>query len=116
MKRFNGVALIFAVLLGQLSSTSSAQSEEDIARKLAGKTKGGRRRVHPTVHGVFRRGAVEGRVDLDRGKMARVKLEPVRLRQVRRIKSATPLVKTPRARADANFLLIGQIQSKRKLI
>ena len=36
MKRFNGVALIFAVLLGQLSSTSSAQSEEDIARKLAG--------------------------------------------------------------------------------
>src|SRR5947209_8134893 len=48
--------------------------------------------------------------------MARVKLEPVRLRQVRRVKSATPLVKTPRACADPNFLLIGQIQSKRKLI
>jgi hypothetical protein len=36
MKRFSCVALIFAVLLGQLSSTSSAQSQEDIAKKLAG--------------------------------------------------------------------------------
>ena len=36
MKHFNGVALIFAVLLGLLISTSHAQSQEDIAKKLAG--------------------------------------------------------------------------------
>jgi hypothetical protein len=29
-----------------------------------------------------------------------------------RIKNATPVVKTPRACADADFLLIGQIQMK----
>lgn len=86
----------------------------DFAGKLAGKTKCGRRRLDPAAHGVFRRSAVKCGVDLNGGKIARVKGKPVGLWQVRWIKGPAPLIETPRARTDANFLLIGQVQEMKR--
>jgi hypothetical protein len=42
--------------------------------------------------------------------MARIKFEPARLWQIKWIKDTTPILKAPRARANANFLLVKQIQ------
>ena len=86
----------------------------DFAGKLASKTKCGRRRLDPATHRIFRRSAVKGGIDLDRGKIARVKWKPLRLWQVRWIKGPTPLIETPRACTDANFLLISQVQEAKR--
>lgn len=84
----------------------------ELARKFAGEPECGWRYVEPTSHGVFGRRAVEGAVDFDGGKIAGIKLEPVRMRKIGRIECTAPVVEGPGAGADADFLLIGEIQGK----
>jgi len=82
----------------------------DLAGKLAGKPKTGGSRFCPATNRCFGRRSVKCRIDFDRGKMARIKFEPARLWQIKWIKDTTPILKAPRARANANFLLVKQIQ------
>lgn len=82
----------------------------NLARQFAGKAKRCRSHLHPAQHRVFRRRAVKGRIDFYGGKIARVKFEPARFWQIRRVKRAMPFVEAPCACTDANFLLIRQIQ------
>ena len=88
----------------------------DFAGKFAAEPKRGRGHLHPALHSIFRRCAVKGRVDFNSREIARVKFQPLGLRQIRWIKSSSPIVETPGARADANLLLVGQIQAEVKLI
>jgi len=53
---------------------------------------------------------VKCRIHFDGREMACIKFDPLRLWQIKRIKDTTPVVKAPRARADAYFLLVEQIQ------
>ena len=82
----------------------------DFPRQFASESKCRRRRFDPSPDGFFDRRAVKSGVDLDRRETARVKLEPMGLGQVCGIKRAAPLIETPGTRADADLLLIVQIQ------
>ena len=86
----------------------------DFARKFAGEPERGRRHFHPTAHRVFGRRSVKCGVDLYCWKKARIKFQPARLRQIRWVKRAFPIVKAPGAGADADFLLLGQVQKESK--
>ena len=96
---------------GQIGAAiAQAADMRDFARKLAGKAKSGRRVFHPAPHGRLRGSAVEGGIDLDRGKIMGIKLQPAGRRQVRRIKGSPPFLKTPGASAEPDFLLCREIQ------
>lgn len=82
----------------------------DFPGKLARKAKSGWRMFHPAPHGCLRGRAVEGGIDLNGGKIMRIEFQPAGLRQVRRIKVSSPFLKTPRASAEPDFLLCGEIQ------
>ena len=84
----------------------------DLAREFTSETKTGGGHLDPAANGVFRGSAIKSRIHFHRRKVARIKFEPLRVRQIRRIESATPVFKTPSACTDAYFLLIGQIQIK----
>ncbi len=79
----------------------------DLSWQAAGKTKIGWSNLGPAKHPFRSRCVIEGRLDLDRGKIARIEFQPLGLRQIRRIESAAPFFETPGANADANLLLIG---------
>src|SRR5215468_8925402 len=89
---------------------AQAASVRDLAREFAGKTKSSWRDLNPTLNGRFDRGGIKCRIDFHSREVIGVKFEPLRLWQIRRIKGAAPVVETPRAGADANFMLINQIQ------
>jgi hypothetical protein len=84
----------------------------DLTRQFAGKPKAGRSHFGPAMNRTFAGHGMECRIHFDGREMARIKLEPERLWQIKWIKGATPVVKAPRARADAYLLLIGQIQNE----
>ena len=86
----------------------------DFARKFAAETKGSRSQFDPAPDRVLGRDTVKGRIVFDRGKIAGIKLEPFGLRQFGRIKASAPILETPGAGADSNFLLVGKIQDQRK--
>jgi outer membrane protein assembly factor BamD len=82
----------------------------DFSGKLTGKTKSGWRVFHPAPDRRFGGDAVEGGVDLNGRKIMRIEFQPARWRQIRRIKASSPLIKTPRASAEPDFLLCREIQ------
>ncbi len=82
----------------------------DLTGKLAGKPKTGGSRFGPATNGCFGRRSVECRIHFDGGEMACIKFEPVRRRQIMRIKDPSPVVEAPCAGADAYLLLIREIQ------
>ena len=82
----------------------------DLTGKLAGKPKAGGSRFGPATNRCFGRRSVECRIHFDGWEMACIKFEPVRLRQIMRIKDTSPVVEAPCARADAYPLLIREIQ------
>jgi len=84
----------------------------DLARKLATKAKAGGSRFRPATNRCFGRRCMKCGIHFDGWEMAGVKLEPVRLWQIVRIKDSAPVIKAPRARANTYFLLVGQIQRK----
>jgi hypothetical protein len=82
----------------------------DLPGKLAGKPKTGGSRFGPTTNAVFRRSSVKRRVHFNGGEILGIKLQPMGLRQIVWIKDTAPVLKAPGARADADFLLVDQIQ------
>ena len=82
----------------------------DLTGKLAGKPKTSGSRFRPTTYAVFRRSSVKRRVHFDGGEILGIKLQPMGLRQIVRIKDTAPVFEAPGARADADFLLVDQIQ------
>ena len=82
----------------------------DLTGKLAGKTKTRGSSFGPAANSCFGWRSVKCRIHFYGRKMTRIKFEPVRLWQIRRIKDTAPVVKAPCARADADFLLVEQIQ------
>ena len=64
----------------------------------------------PAPHDGFRRGAVESGIDLNRGKIMGIEFQPTGLGQIRWIKVAPPFFKAPRASAEPDLLLIGEVQ------
>ena len=82
----------------------------DLTGKLAGKPKAGGSRFGPATNRGFGRRSVECKIDFDGRQMACIKFEPVRLRQIMRIKDTAPVVEAPCARADAYLLLIREVQ------
>ena len=89
------------------SAIAQPADVSDLAREFACESERGRSRVDPTAYGVFRRCAVKCAVDFNRGEIAGIELQPVRVREIRRIEVSSPVVKDPGAGADADFLLIG---------
>ena len=110
-KRWPGV---YAVTIGMIAGAAFAQPARmrDLAGEFTGETKTGGGHLDPAANSVFRRSAIKGRIHFHRRKVARIEFEPLRVRQIHRIESATPVFKTPSAGTDAYFLLIGQIQMK----
>lgn len=86
----------------------------DFARKFAAETKGSGSQFDPAPDRVLGWDTVKGRIDFDRRKIAGIKLEPFGLRKFGRIKASAPILETPGAGADSNFLLTGQVQIQRK--
>ncbi len=86
----------------------------DFARKLATKPKRSRRNFDPAPDRILGRHRIKCRVDLHRRQIPRVKFEPFRFRQIGWVKASSPFLKTPGASAEANFLLIVQVQIQRK--
>ena len=82
----------------------------DLTGKLAGKPKAGGSRFGPATNRCFGRRSVKCRIHFDGREMACIKFEPVRLRQIIRIKDTAPVVEAPCARANTYLLLIGEIQ------
>ena len=82
----------------------------DLTGKFAGKPKAGGSRFGPSTNRCFGRRGVECRVHFDGREMAGIKFEPVRSRQIMRIKDTAPVVEVPCALADAYLLLIREIQ------
>ena len=91
----------FRVAIAQPANVS------DLAREFAREPERGGDRVDPTAHGVFRRRVVKCAVDFNRGEIAGIELQPVRVRQIQRIEISSPVVKGPSAGTDADFLLMG---------
>src|SRR5215468_10610245 len=82
----------------------------DLTGKLAGKSKAARSRLSPATNRCFGRHCVKCRIHFDGRKLACIKFEPVRLWQIHGIKDTAPVVKAPCARANADLLLVEQIQ------
>ncbi len=82
----------------------------NLAREFAGETKSGRRDLDPTANGRFSWSSIKCGIDFHSREVIAVEFEPMGLRQIRRIKRTAPVLKAPCARANANFMLLGQIQ------
>ena len=82
----------------------------DLTGKLAGKPKARGSGFGPAANRCFGWRSAKCRINFDGREMARITFEPVRLWQIRWIKDTAPVVKAPCARADADFLLVEQIQ------
>jgi len=95
---------------------SQAASVRDLAREFAGKTKSRWRDLDPPLNGGFGRGGIKCRIDLHSREVIGVKFEPLGLWEIRRIKKAAPVFETPRGGAEANLMLIDQVQELRDLI
>ena len=54
---------------------------------------------------------MKSRIHFNCSEIVGIEFQPVRFWQIRRIKSAAPVLEAPRAGADAYLLLIGQIQN-----
>ena len=88
----------------------------DLAGKFASKPKGRGSRFSPAANRSFTRRGVKCRVHFDGREVACIKFEPVRLWQIGWIKGAAPVAKAPCARANADLLLVEQVQIDRKAI
>ena len=93
-----------------IAAIAQAAGVGDLAREFAGETKGSWRDLDPTLNGRFGRGSIKCRIDFHSREVVGVKFEPLGLWQIRRIKRAAPVFEAPRTGADANFMLIDQIQ------
>src|SRR5207244_5206755 len=82
----------------------------NLAREFAGETKSGWRDLDPTANGRFSWSSIKCGIDFHSREVIGVKFEPSRLWQVRGIKRAAPVFETPSTGAEANFMLIDQIQ------
>ena len=87
----------------------------DLAREFTSETKSSRGYFDPAADGIFRRGGVKGRIYFYGQEVISVESEPLRVRQIGRIKRATPVFKPPRACPNTYFLLIDQIQTNQKI-
>jgi len=83
----------------------------DLSGKFTGETEASRSHLDPTPNAVFRWNSVKSRIHFNRREIVGIKFQPVTFWQIGRVKNATPVLKAPRARADAYLLLIGQIQN-----
>ena len=97
------------------SAISETANVCDLTGKLAGKPKAGGSRFSPAKNRRFGRHSVKRSIHFDGREMTRIKFEPVRLRQIIRIKHTAPVVEAPCARADTNLLLISEIQMDLKI-
>lgn len=86
----------------------------DLTGKFTGKSKAGRGRFNPATNRCFRWRSVKCGIDFDRWELAGIKLQPVRLRQLKWIEHTAPVLKAPCARANAYFLLVKKIQMESK--
>src|SRR5437870_2974580 len=82
----------------------------NFAREFAGETKSGRRDLDPTANGRISWSSIKCGIDFHSREVIAVEFEPMGLRQIRRIERTAPVLKAPCARANANFMLLGQIQ------
>ena len=82
----------------------------DFPRQFARESKMRRRLLNPTHNGGWLRRGVKGGVDLDRGKKTRIPRKPLGVGKTARVKNFAPFLKTPRARTDADFMLMMKIQ------
>ena len=55
---------------------------------------------------------MKSRIHFNCREIVGIRFQPVSFWQIRRVETATPVFKAPRARADAYLLLIGQIQNE----
>ena len=83
----------------------------DLARQFAAETKRAGCLFNPTPDRVLGGHGVKCGIDFDRGKIARVEFQPFGFRQIGGIKASSPVRKTPGAGADADFLLVGKVQT-----
>src|SRR5205814_190855 len=65
-----------------------------------------RSKIEPMAHRIRPRSCVECRINLNRGKIVRVKFQPVGLRQVARIKNLAPILEAPGTSPNPDFLLV----------
>ena len=84
----------------------------DLTGKFAGETEVSGRHLDTASNAIFRRDSMKSGIDFNCCEIVGIEFQPVSLRQIHRIKNATPVFKAPRARADAYLLLIGQIQNE----
>ena len=82
----------------------------DLTGKLTGKPKRGGSRFGPATNRCFGWRSVKCRIHFDGWELTCIKFQPVRLWQIVRIKHTTPVIKAPRTRANAYFLLVEQVQ------
>jgi len=82
----------------------------DFPGQLAGKTKSSRRVFHPAPDVGFGRRAVKSGIDLHRGKIVRIELQPAGRGQIGGIKATSPFLEAPRTGAEPDFLLCREIQ------
>ena len=82
----------------------------DLAWEFAGKTKCSWRDLYPPPNGRFGRGGIKCRIDFHSREVTGVKFEPMGPWQIGRIKRAAPVFETPRTGAEADLMLIDQIQ------
>lgn len=86
----------------------------DLAGKFTGKPKAGRGRFNPATNRCFSWRSVKCGIDFDRWELTGIKLQPVRLWQLKWIEHTAPVLKAPCARANAYFLLVKKIQMESK--
>src|SRR5438045_8802906 len=77
-----------------------AATVRDFAWKFTGELKMGGREIKPASHRLTRRWCVEGGIDFNRRKVARVKVQPMRFRKIRRVERLPPLGELLGSRAE----------------
>lgn len=84
----------------------------DLSGKFTGETEISWGHLDPTPNAVFRWSSMKSRIHFNCREIVGIKFQPASFWQIRRVENATPVVKAPRARADAYLLLIRQIQNE----
>ena len=84
----------------------------DLSGKFTGETEVSRGHLDPTLNTVFRWNGMESRIHFNCREIVGIRFQPASFWQIGRVENATPVLKAPRARADAYLLLIGQIQNE----
>ena len=82
----------------------------DLAREFTSEAESGRGHFDPTADSIFRGSGVKGGIYFHGREVVGVEFEPLRLWQIRGIKRTAPVLETPCACTDANFMLISQVQ------